>query len=164
MRHLAVLFVFVLAVSVVFAVAQSSTKTQVCVAALDNNGSTASPTVVRDDLIKFLAKVKNPQAEGVPLNVVAPDLAIKQAKEKNCEYVVTTQVTEEHSDTGYTGGLAGVNMQTIYVTVDFKLIKVSDGTEQTKGSVKASDRGSAQNAIIATTKKIAEKVNESVKK
>lgn len=164
MRHLAVLFLFVLAVSVFLAVAQSSTKTQVCVAALDSNGSTASPTLVRDDLIKFMAKVKNSQAEGVPLNVVAQDLAIKQAKEKNCEYVVTTQVTEEHSDTGYTGGLAGVNMQTIYVTVDFKLIKVSDGTEQTKGSVKASDRGSAQNAIIATTKKIAEKVNESVKK
>jgi hypothetical protein len=164
MRHLAVLFLFVLGVSAVLAVAESGAKTQVCVAKLDNNGSVVSPTVVRDDLIKFLDKTKNSQAEGVPVDTSIPGEALKAAKEKNCEYVVTTNVTEEHSDTGYTGGLAGVNMQTFYVTVEFHVLKVSDGTEVTKGAAKASDRGSAQNAIIATTKKIAEKVNDSIKK
>lgn len=164
MRHLAVLLLFVLTVPVVPTLAESGTKTQVCVAKLDNNGSVVSPTVVRDDLIKFLDKQKNSQAEGVPVDTSIPSEALKAATEKNCEYLVTTNVTEEHSDTGYTGGLAGVNMQTFFVTVDFKLVKVSDGTEVTKGSAKASDRGSPQNAIIATTKKIAEKVSESIKK
>ncbi len=164
MRKLALLLLFVLGVSVVFAVAQSGAKTQVCVAKLDANGSAVSPAVVRDDLIKFLDKTKNAQAEGVPLDVSVPSEAVTAAKTKNCEYVVTTNVTEEHSDTGYTGGLAGVNMQTFYVTVEYHLLKASDGTEVTKGSAKASDRGSPQNAIIATTKKIAEKVNESIKK
>ncbi len=164
MRRLATLYLFVLGISAALAMAESGTKTQVCVAKLDNNGSTASPTVVRDDLIKFLDKTKNSQAEGVPLDTSVPSEAVIAAKTKNCDYVVTTNVTEEHSDTGYTGGLAGVNMQTFYVTVEYHLLKASDGTEVTKGSAKASDRGSPQNAIIATTKKIAEKVNESIKK
>ncbi len=164
MRKLAVVFLFALGVSVVVAVAQSGAKTQVCVAKLDNNGSIASPSVVRDDLIKYLDKQKNSQAVGVPLDTSVPSQAVIEAKTKNCEYVVTTNVTEEHADSGYSGGLAGVNMQTFYVTVEFKLIKVSDASELNKGSVKASDRGSVQNAIIETTKKIAEKVNQSLKK
>jgi hypothetical protein len=47
--------------------------------------------------------------------------------------------------------------------VNYKLSKVSDGAEQASGGLKASDRGSAQSAVIATMKKTAEKVLEAIK-
>jgi len=123
----------------------------VCVGNLQGAGGSVSPTVGQNALIKFLGKQKNMQARA-------------EAKTKECEYVVTTNLAEIHSDTGYSGGLAGVNLQTFYVTVDYKLNQVSDGAEEAKGLFKASDRGSPENAITATMKKIAEKTSEAIKK
>ena len=156
--------VILLAIAVPAAVAQSGGKAQVCVAGLENNGTQAAPGGVRDALIKFMDKLKNGQEQGVPLETISPADSLAAAKEKNCEYVVTTKVIEEHSDSGYAGGLSQVNMQTFYITVEYKLVKVSDGSVVSTGSVKASDRGTAQNAVVATMKKIAEKVNDSIKK
>jgi hypothetical protein len=144
-------------------VASAFAQSRVCVAELETREPSISPAAVRDALIKFLGKQKGVQAEEVPIDASDSAAAMTQAKDKKCDYVVNTTVTEVHSDSGYTGGLAGVNLQTFFVTVNFKLNKVSDGAEQASGSFKASDRGSAQSAVIATTKKIAEKVAESVK-
>jgi hypothetical protein len=137
---------------------------RVCVAAIETRDPNVSPNATRDALIKFLSKQKGLQAEEVALDTSDSAAAMTQAKDKKCDYVVDTTVTEVHSESGYTGGIAeAVNLQTFFVTVNFKLNKVSDGAEQASGSFKASDRGSAQSAVIATTKKIAEKVAESVK-
>jgi len=133
------------------------------VAAIETRDPSVSPNATRDALVKFLGKQKGLQAEEVALDTSDSAEAMNQAKGKKCDYVVDTTVTEVHSDSGYTGGLAGVNLQTFFVTVTFNLKEVSDGAEQASGSFKASDRGSAQSAVIATTKKIAEKVAESVK-
>ncbi len=136
----------------------------VCVGNLQGSGGSISPTAGQNALIKFLGKQKNMQIEAVPIAAVAPEPALAEAKDKKCDYVVTTNLAEIHSDTGYSGGLAGVNLQTFYVTVDYKLNQVSDGAEEAKGSFKASDRGSPENAITATMKKIAEKTAEAIKK
>jgi len=133
------------------------------VAAIETRDPSVSPNATRDALVKFLGKQKGLQAEEVALDTSDSAEAMNQAKGKKCDYLVGTTVTEVHSDSGYTGGLAGVNLQTFFVTVTFNLKKVSDGAEQASGSLKASDRGSAQSAVIATTKKIAEKVADSVK-
>jgi hypothetical protein len=156
-----ILLAFIL-VCVASAFAQSS-PARVCVAAIETRDPSISPNAVRDALIKFLGKQKGLQAEKLPLDASDAAAAMTQAKDKKCDYVVDTTVTEVHSDSGYTGGLAGVNLQTFFVTVNFKLNKVNDGAEQASGAFKASDRGSAQSAVIATTKKIAEKVADSVK-
>ena len=47
--------------------------------------------------------------------------------------------------------------------MNHKLSKVSDGAKQASGSLKASDRGSPQSAVILTMKKTAEKVAEAIK-
>lgn len=136
----------------------------VCVGNLQGAGGDVSPIASRDALIKFLSKQKNVQVETVSLDAVAPEQALAEAKEKKCDYVVTTNLAEMHADTGYSGGLYGVNQQTFYVTVDYKLTQVSDGAEQASGSFKASDRGSPQAATVATMKKISEKATEAIKK
>ena len=160
--HVSILFALLL-VCAVSAFAQS-TPARVCVAAIETRDPNVSPNATRDALIKFLSKQKGLQAEEVALDTSDSAAAMTQAKDKKCDYVVDTTVTEVHSDSGYTGGLAGgFNLQNFFVTVNYKLNKVSDGTEQASGSLKASDRGSPQNAVIATTKKIAEKVAESIK-
>jgi hypothetical protein len=144
------------------AFAQSS-PARICVAEIETHEPSISPIAVRDPLIKFLTKQKGLQAEEVSLDTSDSATAITVAKEKKCDYVVDTTVTEVHADSGYTGGLAGVNLQTFFVTTSFKLSKVNDGALQANGAFKASDRGSAQSAVIATTKKIAEKIAESIK-
>jgi len=52
-----------------------------------------------------------------------------QAKDKKGDDVVDATLTEVHSKSGYTGGYSGVNLQTLFVTVNYKLSKVSDGAE-----------------------------------
>jgi hypothetical protein len=137
---------------------------RVCVAATETRDPNISPNATRDALIKFLSKQKGLQAEEVALDTSDFTAAITQAKDKQCDYLIATMVTEVHSESGYTtGGItSNVNLQTFFVTVNYKLNKVSDGAEQATGSYKASDRGSAQSAVVATTKKIAEKVANSV--
>ena len=146
------------------ALAQGTPKLQLCVADLQANDVSIATTAVQNALIKFFAKQKYSQLETVPLKASLPNEAMAEAREKKCDYVVTTNVAESHSDSGNTGGWTGVNLQTFYVTVAYKLDKVSDGAEQSSASFKASDRGSAQNAVIATMKKIAERVTGSIKK
>jgi len=159
-------FVFLLAFMLVYgasAFAQSS-PARLCVAAIGTRDPSISPNVTRDALIKFLGKQKGLQAEKVALDTSDSAEAMTQAKDKKCDYVLDATVSEVHSESGYTAGMSGsVNLQTFFVTVNYKLSKVSDGAEQASGSLKASDRGSAQSAVVAITKKIAEKVADSVK-
>jgi hypothetical protein len=55
-------------------------------------------------------------------------------------------------------------MPTFFVTTEYKLAKVSDGSDMSSGSFKASDRGSPQNAVGFTMKKVADKVTETIRK
>ena len=136
---------------------------RICVAEVETREPSISPTAVRDALLKFLSKQKGLEAEEVPLDTSDSAAVMTQAKDKKCDYAVDMMVTEVHSESGYTSGLSGVNLQTFFVTVNYKLSKVSDGAEQASGSLKASDRGSPQSAVIATMKKTAEKVAEAIK-
>jgi hypothetical protein len=154
-------FVFMLA-GALRAFAQTS-PARVCVAEVETREPSISPAAVRDALIRFLSKQKGLEAEEVPLDASDSAAVMTQAKDKKCDRVVDTTVTEVHSESGYTGGYSGVNLQTFFVTVNYRLSKVSDGAEQASGSLKASDRGSAQSAVIATMKKTAEKVAEAIK-
>jgi hypothetical protein len=149
------------------AFAQPATAVHVCVASLDGAGGGASPTASRDALVKLLGKQKNAQLEGVPLNAVGPTEALIEAKEKNCDYVVTTNMVGLQSERGASPAVAGttpVETQTFHVTLDYKLNKVSDGAEASSGSLKTSDPGSAQNGVIAAMRKIADKVADAIKK
>jgi hypothetical protein len=121
--------------------------------------------VARDTLIKWLAKQKKGPVQGVPLDAALPDEAMAEAKQKNCDYVVTTNLIEDHTESGYAPG-AGTTTTSIpnfFVTVTYKLNRVADGTEIGGGSFKAQDTGSPQNAVGFTLNKVAGKVTAAIK-
>jgi hypothetical protein len=139
---------------------------QLCVAGMQVSGSAASFPPGRDLLIKALSKEKPDKAlsiENVPIDQVVPEEALASAKKKSCDYVVTTNQSESHTDSSYWGG-SNVNMPTFFLTTEYKLTKVSDGSDMSSGSFKASDRGSPQNAVGFTMKKVADKVTETIRK
>jgi hypothetical protein len=130
------------------------------------SGSVASNPVGRDLLIKALSKEKPDKAlsiENVIIEQAVPEEALAAAKQKGCDYVVTTNQSESHTDSSY-WGQSNVSMPTFFVTTEYKLAKVSDGSDMASGSFKASDRGSAQNAVGFTMKKVADKVTETIRK
>ncbi len=139
--------------------------THVCVGVLGSAGGQISGTVARDTLIKWLDKQKKPPLATVPLDSSAPDEALAEAKQKNCEYVVTTNLVEDHTESGYMPGTGGTtaSIPNFFVTTSYKLNKVSDGAELSSGTFKAQDTGSPQNAVGFTLNKIAGKVDGAIK-
>ena len=142
--------------------AEDTAGTHVCVSVLAGAGG-RSGTGARDTLVKFLAKQKKPPLTPVPLQSSLPEEALAEAKQKSCEYVVTTNLVEEHTESGYGPGLSGVSIPNFFVTTSYKLNKVSDGAEVSTGSCKAQDTGSSENAVGFTMNKIAAKVDAALK-
>jgi hypothetical protein len=143
-----------------------SSSVHLCVAGMQVNGGSGSDATGRDLLIKFLGKEKGDKAvsiENEPIPPSVPEDALAVAKQKGCDYVVTTNQTESSSESSYWGA-STVNMQTFFVTTAYKLTKVSDASEVASGSFKASDKGSAQNALMISMKKIADKVTQTIRK
>jgi len=145
-----------------------SAPVQLCVANMQISGSRIANPAGRELLLKFLGKEKDASvAQDVPIDALQPDEALQQAKAKNCDYVITTNQIESHSDSTISGAETNINRlstPTFYVTTTYKLTKVSDGSEVLSGNAKASDRGSEQNAVGFTMHKIANKVTEAIKK
>ena len=130
------------------------------------NGGINSDTAARDMLVKFLNKEKGDKALSIgnlPIAPAMPADALTAAKQEGCDYVVTTNQTENSSESSYWGA-SGVNLQTFFVTIAYKITKVNDGSDVLGASFKASDKGSAQNAIMIAMKKIADKVAPAIRK
>ena len=165
MRHFSYVVFALMCLSACIATAQSS-PAQLCVANMQNHGEPETGTMGRDSLMKFLSKEKDKSvAQDVPINASLPAEAMQEAKNKNCDYLVLTNQTESHQENGVmTGAFSTTSMPTFYVTTDYKLTRVGDGSEVASGNFKASDRGSEQNAIGFTMHKIADKVTEAIKK
>ncbi len=141
---------------------------QLCVANMQLEDTNNSNPVGQAALMKFLAKEKDKSlAQYIPIDPVEHEQALQAAKSKNCDYVVTTTQTESHVASDIYGGATTVNpinLPIFYVTVTYKLTKVSDGSEVASGNMKASDRGSEKDAIVITMHKIAGKVTDAIKK
>src|ERR1035437_1501175 len=141
---------------------------QLCVAGMQEAGGSDSNAVGRELLIKFLNKEKPDKAlpiENVPIPPSVPENALASAKQKGCDYVVTTNLTNTHSVSSWsTGHMSPVNTPTFYATTAYKLTKASDGSELSSGSFKAADSSSEQNALGVTMKKIADKVTGAIRK
>ena len=161
-RHLIVLIAVLVILGFSSAYAQSS-PARLCVPELLSEDPTVSITATRDALIKFLGKQKNLPAETIAFDTAEPAQVVTQARDKKCDYVVSTVLTEVHSESGYTGGLQGQNLQNFFVTVEYKLNRVADGAALASGSLKASDRSGPQTATISTMKKISDKVAETLR-
>ncbi len=145
--------------------AEDNAGPHLCVGVLEGAGGQISGTVARDTLIKHLNKQKKPPLTSVPLESSLPDEALAEAKQKACEYVVTTNLVEAHTASAYPPGVSpnAASVPNFFVTISYKLNKVSDGAEASSGSFKAQDTGSTQNAIGFTLNKMAAKVDGAIK-
>jgi hypothetical protein len=140
------------------------TTVKLCVANMEMSGAEISSTTGGEQLIKFLSKEKPDKALSIEsLSVVpsSPSAALAAATGQKCDYVVTTNQAESHVESSNSGS---VSVPAFYVALSYKLTKVSDSSEVTSGSVKASDYGSEQNAVGFAMHKIATKVTEAIKK
>jgi hypothetical protein len=146
-----------------FAFGQSAT-VKLCVANMEISGAEVNSTAGREQLIKFMSKEKPDKAlsiENVPVVPSSPSGALAAATGQKCDYVVTTNQAESHVESSNSGS---ASLPAFYVTLAYKLTKVSDSSEITSGTAKASDYGSEQNAIGFAMRKIAGKVTEAIKK
>jgi hypothetical protein len=137
---------------------------KLCVANMEISGAEASSTAGREQLIKFLNKEKPDKAlsiENVLVVPSSPSAALAAATDQKCDYVVTTNQAESHIESSNSGS---VSLPAFYVAVSYKLTRVSDSSEVTSGSVKASDYGSEPSAVGFAMHKIASKVTEAIKK
>lgn len=146
-------------------VAEDTAGTHVCVGVLGSAGGQVSGKVARDNLIKSLNKQKKPPLAPVPLESFLPAEAMAEAKQRACEYVLITDLVEQHTESGYLTAMSGAqgSVPIFFVTTSYKLKKVSDGTEVASGSFKAQDTGSAQTAVAFTLSKMAAKVDGAIK-
>jgi hypothetical protein len=141
-----------------------SAAVKLCVANMELHGTTVDSTTGRDLLLKFLNKEKPDKAlsiEKVPIDASTPSTALTEAVSRKCDYVVTTNQTESHVESSFSGT---VNLPAFYITMAYELTKVSNGSEVSSDTVKASDHGSEQNAIGFAMHKIAGKVTDAIKK
>ncbi len=146
------------------ALAQDTPGTHVCVGTLAGAGVQVSGKGSRDTLIKFLAKQKKPPLTLAPLESI-PDDNLVEAKQKACEYVVRMDLVELHTESGYLTAMSGAHgsVPNYFVTISYKLNKLSDGSEVSSGTFKAQDTGSPQNAVGFALNKIAAKVDGAIK-
>ncbi len=165
MYRFAICAIFVAACLASFPIlAEETAGLHVCVGVMAGAGNQVSGKVARDSLIKALKKQKKPPLTLVPLESL-PEDQLTEAKQKTCEYLLTTDLVEEHTEQGYLPGVGAYagSVPIFFVTTSYKLGKISDGTEVTKGSMKAQDTGSPQNAVEFTMSKIAGKVDGALK-
>ncbi len=166
MRHFSLAVFALISLSAGIATAQSSSA-RLCVANTQSVNA-GSSTLGRDSLMKFLSKEKDKSvAQDITVDAYEPEQALQEAKNKHCDYLVTTHQTESHQENSVMqamGTFGETTMPTYYVTTAYKLIKVSDGSDLSSGNLKASDRGSEQNAVGFTMHKIANRVTEAIKK
>jgi hypothetical protein len=137
---------------------------KLCVGNMGMSGAEVNNTAGREQLIKFLNKEKPDKAfaiQNVPVDASSANAALAAAGGQKCDYVVTTSQGETHIESSNSGS---VNLPAFYVTLAYRLTKVSDSSEVTSGNVKATDYSSEQNAIGFAMHKIADKVTEAIKK
>lgn len=134
--------------------------TKVCVGMVQH--STGKTTAFgRERLVKELTHKKGSQpVEAIPIDASGPEEALADAKQKDCGFVVTTDLTETHTESGYSPGVGVGNqsMPNFFVTVDYKLTKVGDGSSVSSGSIKARDSSGEEQAVAGAMKSIAKKI------
>lgn len=124
---------------------------------------TVSGTEGRDRLVKELNQHKrnkklNATIEAVPLENQWGVKAAAEAEQKRCQFVISTHLTDARTSSALTYNGAGSDMDYMPVfsaTVEYRLIRLSDGAPFDIGSTKDDDPSSLQFATWAALSHIA---------
>jgi VWFA-related protein len=124
---------------------------------------TVSGTKARDRLVKELNQHKrdkklNATIEAVPLDNEWGVKAASEAEQKQCQFVLSTHLTDARTSSVLTYNGAGSDMDYMPVfsaTVESRLIRVSDGVHFDVGSTKQDDPSSLESATWAALSHVA---------
>lgn len=153
--------------------AQANRVVPVCVTTMDGSAVGLSSAAARDKLVKNLSHVKDKKAQlslqGTPLGAGTTEQVLADAKQKNCDFVVQTNLTESHEEgsmsgkaTIYAGAMQ--NIPVYSAAVEYKVLRVSDGTTVGSGVGKATDIGSAAEVTSQALDHVATKAFADIKK
>ncbi|MDR3749083.1 MAG: hypothetical protein P4M04_13175 [Acidobacteriota bacterium] len=149
--------------------AQGNHAVRIGVTLMENSVVGLSSAAARDKLVKAIGHQKDKKAQlaldGVAIDATAGDAIMAEARQKNCEYLVRTKLTEAHEQ-GNVSGRAGnaSNVPEYSATIEYKLFRVSDGSTVGSGSAKATDVGSAAEIVTLALDHLAGKVMADIKK
>ena len=138
-----------------FAYAQEPQVARIGVAVLRTNAKEVSGSQARDQLLKAFARQKTDKNWNVSLQAVALDAsqerqALVEAREKNCQFVLSTHLTDlltsEKFDPSAFQGTGG-NVSAFAAKIVYTVRRTSDGAEYAIGSAKSEGAESAGDAI-----------------
>lgn len=136
------------------------------VTVLRSTADTVSLIEARDRLIDAINRQKPDKKLGTPLQAVALDapsgpMAIVEAREKNCQFVLSTHLTNL-ATTYEASSLDGTNLPDFHAFIVFQLDRASDGSEVAGGSLEGDDGASMRNAIWRALSRIASRSSSEI--
>src|ERR1700722_18134019 len=144
--------------------AQENHVVRVGVATLHGEPGTVSGTEARDRLGKVLNQRKPDKnsrlrLEAVILDASSQGKATAEAREKNCEYVLSTQLTSLTTSSKIVrqNGSAFDPVPVFAATVEYQLTRAVDGSSLAIGAAKAEDTTSFQEVVWQTVAQVADK-------
>jgi hypothetical protein len=145
------------------ALSQEPMVVHVCVAVMRSGTNTVSATDVRDRLVKALNQRKPDKklqmsAAAVALADTWGAKALEESKAKSCEFVLSTHLTELKTSSALAAGTSTVDYVPIFsATLEYQLIRTSDGTVFATASVHGQDSSALEEAVWQAVGKVAAK-------
>lgn len=155
---------FCLACSPLFA--QENRVVRVGVATLRSGPGIVSGAEARDRMVKAINQrraEKNSQfaVEAVALEASSPGKAIAEAREKNCEFVLYTRVTDL-TTSSQLSSMEGIYLPVFHATVEYQLNRVADGSGFVISSIEVEDSASSRGAIWKAVSQVANKASSDI--
>ena len=148
------------------ALSQQTTAVRIGVAVVRSDADKVSVTEARDRLVKALNQHKPDKKWKVAIQAVGlaesqGSNAIAEAKEKNCQFVVYTRLTDLLTSEKFVpnGQAASDYVTVVAAKVEYQLTRISDGAEYavglTEGESPSSDREALAQAMANVATKVA---------
>jgi VWFA-related protein len=154
MRRSPALTILLLWISCGYAFPQEAPVIRIGVPVLSASPNTISVPEARDQLVKVLNQHKpdkklHVEITAVPLETVLNSAALAEAREKNCQFVISMRLTDLRTSSRLSNdGAQGLNAEPDYfATMEYQIIRVADGAGFGTGLVQKEDPDSLRAAV-----------------
>ena len=143
--------------------AQENRVVRVGVATLQNGPGIVPGAEARDRMVKAINQrkaEKNSQfaVEAVALEASSPGKAIAEAREKNCEFVLYSRLTDL-TTSSQLSSMEGIYLPVFHATLEYQLNRVADGSGFAINSVEVEDSASSRGAIWKAVSQVANRAS-----
>jgi VWFA-related protein len=146
--------------------AQEASPVRLGIAVLSGAPKTEVGIEARDHLVMLVKRRKvegKLSLEAVALNASAPVAAMAEARNKNCEFVLYTRLTDLTTNSDISSPI-GVDLPVFHARVEYQVNRVVDGSGFASNSIKAEDSASIRDAIWRALAQVASIATSEIKK